>query len=131
MDVGLEDGDLPAFCRFIQGEDETIQRLRLRMLQHRGDWILDRSAGLPYLDWGQLRSPPLEQIRAAIQVEIETCPGVERVERIDVAFVQPRQEVTVQATARLTSGQRASVLLRRSGDALNSMPWTTTEVGLF
>lgn len=112
MDVGLgADGDIPVFCRFIEGEDQTEQRLRLRLLIHQKEWLLDRSAGMPFSAWAATKPPPLEVIRGQVQREIETCPGVARVESVTVAFDENAQRVTVTAAAVLDGGQRLSVTL--------------------
>lgn len=130
VDVGLVDGDLPAFCRHITGDALTAQRLRLRLLQYSGDWLLDRAAGVPWLDWTQAKPPPLAEIEATLRREIETTPGVRRVDELRAAWDATARRVTVTATAVLDDGGRARVTTA-SDRGGNASPWSSVAVGLF
>lgn len=129
-DVGLVDGDLPAFCRLVTGDALTAQRVRLRLLQYPGDWLLDREAGMPWLDWSQAKPPPLAEIEATLRREIETTPGVRRVDELRAAWDVETRRVTVTATAILDDGARARVTAA-SGGTGNASPWSNVAVGLF
>lgn len=130
VDVGLEDGDLPAFCRPISGDALVAQRVRLRLLQYPGDWLLDRQAGVPWLDWSQAKPPPLAVIEATLRREIETTPGVRRVDELRAVFDATARRVTVTARATLDSGARARIDATGSASG-NASPWANVAVGMF
>lgn len=76
IDVELVDGDLPALTRHISGTAVILQRVRLRLLTGKGEWILDRNVGIPYLRFIRQKPPNLNEIGAFIRREIEAVPGV-------------------------------------------------------
>lgn len=96
-DVGLDPitGDLPVFTRHITGADLVRQRIRARLGTFRGEWILDESDGLPFLEWRASKPLDLEGIRAVVQAEIEDCPGVLRVDDLTVSFNAETQTVAL------------------------------------
>lgn len=79
-DVGLDaDGDLPERCVHITGLPLILQRIRRRLTTVLGEYLVDRSVGLPFFDWFAQKPPDVEAIGALCRREIETCPGVVRV----------------------------------------------------
>lgn len=74
-----DDGDLPAFTRLGSGIEVVRQRIQIRLGTFLGEWLLDKRAGLPILDWLQQKPPRVDAIGARIRREIETTPGVARV----------------------------------------------------
>lgn len=79
-DVQLIDGDLPAVTQHITGNDLTVQRLTLRLGTFLGEWVLDTSVGLRYVEWLQQTPPRVDEIGADLRREVETTPGVVRVD---------------------------------------------------
>ncbi|RAL23044.1 hypothetical protein DL240_09160 [Lujinxingia litoralis] len=75
-DVQLVDGDLPEHTRLIEGPELIAQRIRMRLSTFRGEWLLDRRAGLPFLRWRSQRSPPLEAMAARVRDDIASIPGI-------------------------------------------------------
>jgi hypothetical protein len=88
IDVGLDTqtGDLPAFSRHIRAEALAIQRIKTRLRTFLGDWLLDTTVGLPYVEWKQQKPPDTIAIGATVQAEIEATTGVERVDNFDASF---------------------------------------------
>lgn len=81
VDVLLNsDGDLHPITRLGSGIAVVRQRIQIRLNTFLGEWLLDRRVGMPILEWMQQKPPRVEQIGAFIRREIETTPGVLRVE---------------------------------------------------
>lgn len=79
VDVALrEDGELVLPPRWISGRELVAQRMRIRLRTFAGDYILDRSQGLAYIEWRGAKITSLDTIRAAVGAELLGTPGVER-----------------------------------------------------
>ena len=107
-DVLLESNDLPAFVGDLVDSDEvTAQRVAVRLRTHRGEWLLDASAGLPYGAWAGRKIPP-RVVVAAAKAEIESTPGVLRADLVgDLDTTTRRTTVTGRVT--LDSGEAVGV----------------------
>ena len=118
FDVALDDdGDLPIRTRHISGADVVLQRVGIRLRTFLGEWILDQFQGLDYLGWTQQKPPNVVEITNLVRREIETTPGVDRVENLDGQFVHV---TTVNATLRITGdvilvGEEAVAILAAIG----------------
>ena len=94
-DVQLDNnGDIPIRTAYITGPDLVRQRIKIRLNTWRGEWFLDQRLGLPFLEWKQQKPPDVNVIRALIQREIRTTPGVVGVANLEVSLVQGRIEIT-------------------------------------
>jgi hypothetical protein len=80
MDILLVDGDLTPRGRLVTGDDETLQRVRLRLDLFLGEWVLDQTEGLPWLAWlSSKASLRVEEIGAVLRSTTESTPGINRV----------------------------------------------------
>lgn len=80
MDALLVDGDLTPRGRLVAGDDAVLQRVRLRLGLFVGEWVLDQTVGLPWLEWMSTKSANrVQEVGAVLQATIETTPGVRRV----------------------------------------------------
>lgn len=52
-DLAIESSDL----RFVEGRDEMLQNLKIRLLFIGGEWFLDTEAGVPYFDEVWIKNP--------------------------------------------------------------------------
>ncbi len=105
-DVGLNaNGDLGAFNRIIVGRDLVLQRIGIRLRTFLGEWILDSRKGLPFLAWIAKKPPDPAAIGAVVRKEIETTPGVLRVDSFTSVFVPATQEITITCTIYTDEGE--------------------------
>ncbi len=108
IDVGLNaDGDLPDFCRPISGLDLIGQRIAIRLRTHLGEWLLDASKGLPFLRWMATKPPDPVAIGAVVRREIETTPGVLRVEGFVSTWTPATRTIEITGTVVTTEGELA------------------------
>ena len=80
FDIGLtESGDLPETALFISGFDLVQQRVIRRLRTVLGEWLVDKTVGLPYFTWIAQKPPQVASIGAVLRAAVETTPGVARV----------------------------------------------------
>lgn len=131
-----ENGDLPRSARIVDDARITMQRIRIRLRLFLGDWLLNKDEGLPYVQWAQMKPAPVRTIGARVRSEIETTPGVLRVERFEATFtpadrrllitcrvILPGEAVDVAITAPSPSTGNRTVLIHmtRSGSVVRGM----------
>lgn len=92
-DIQLIEGDLSPQTQHIEGAALVAQRVRIRLGTFRGEWLLDQSAGLPFLRWRSQRSPPLDSIAAKVREELRATPGVLDVRELRARHVQERVRI--------------------------------------
>lgn len=87
VDIRLtEDGDIYNQNSFIRGYEEVIQSVIIRMERHRGEWILDETVGIPYVEWFGVK----------VGVTNETIEDLIRAELLDVRGVLAVRELAVE-----------------------------------
>ena len=91
------DGDIDltgARLTLVSGPEELAQRIRLRLGLNRGEDPFDVSQGIPWLpDLAENASP--EVLRSLIVSELESCPGVYTIDRVDVTFDRAQRRASV------------------------------------
>lgn len=101
-DILLKDGDLPHFWKRNFDRDTSIeQRVKIRLLTHRGEWLLDSEAGFPYDD---ITDPDF--LSALIQADLRQISEVVY-SRISIAVVDAVYRIT--AEIQLTGGKSLTV----------------------
>ncbi len=110
-DVQLIDGDLPAVTQHITGNDLTVQRLEIRLATFLGEWLLDTTEGLRYLEWLQQTPPRVDEIGADLRREVETTPGVVRVDNWLGSFDVVSQTLTFTADVVVDDGTVLSLVV--------------------
>ncbi len=76
MDLALDDNlDIVWPTRIVTGRELTMQRLRVRLSTHRGEWALDTAQGVPYAQWDE-ELTPTDDIRDTIVIEVLDTPGI-------------------------------------------------------
>lgn len=101
--------DLPDFTRMQQGARMIAQRVRVRTLTHRGDWVLDKNAGLDWLDFMSQKPPDAEGFAADLADEWASTPGVLSVENL--TWTVEGQAVTFTADLEIETGETLSVVV--------------------
>lgn len=92
-----ESGDLPLYAQISKGPEVTLQRVRTRLQTFTGDWLLDQTAGLPFLVWAATKPAPVNTITVRIRDEIASTPGVLRVESVSSAYNRSTRRLTFTA----------------------------------
>jgi hypothetical protein len=96
IDILLDsDGDLPLIPRHGRGIDVIAQRIATAIRTVRREWFLDLNAGLPYLEWMQVKPAPVAEIVAETRRAIEAIDGVARTEGFEGAHDLEDRRVSI------------------------------------
>lgn len=106
-------GDLPDFNRHVVGAELTAQRISVRLQTHVGDWKLERTAGVPWLEILTTKPVDLPALATALAVEVRATPGVGAV--TDLSWEQDGRQVEVSMTAIADTGEAIAVAVQPQG----------------
>ena len=124
-DALLTDGlDLRPRTTLVTGDELVGQRVRLRLQQAEGDWVLNASHGLPWLDWLTTKPFPQDVALARIRQEIEAVPGVQQVQTL--AMTRSGTTATITGDLLTASGVVPLVVAVGGGGVTQSFaaaPW--------
>jgi hypothetical protein len=79
----------------VTGAERIAQHVRSRLLTRRGEWYLDETVGVPYLEQVFVRNPDLVLIRASVATEILDVPGVARLTQLNLTFTPGSRTLTI------------------------------------
>lgn len=106
-DIRLSGGDIvaPPAAALIDGRDRIAQQIMITLGFWLGEWFLDETQGVPYLERILVKNPNMAHVRQIIQTQIESVPGVASAS-IDSVYMD-RQQRTAQIiyTAQTTAGE--------------------------
>lgn len=80
-DLAVESGDLA----LVGGADSVAQHIRIRVRFFLGEWFLDESRGVPYLQRVFVKAPRPGLVQSVLRKAIEGTPGVRSVTELDVS----------------------------------------------
>ncbi len=107
--MGLNsDGDID----FVGGKATTLrdadavkQKLAQRFQFFQGEWFLDTSIGMPYYKSILIKNPDVSLLRQIFSNCILKCPGVARLDALDLTWDRDIRRLTVSFVAALESGE--------------------------
>lgn len=134
FDLLLDDsGDIATPARTATGLALIKQRIHRRLRTIEGDWFLDPTKGLPYLDWIATKPPPVASISAETRQAVADVPGVVRVEEWDATH-DPETR-TIAITGVVVTDTDDALTLRIEGVStatpINAAPWAILIEELF
>ena len=100
-DLVVTDNDLA----IVEGDQATAQRLEQRLRLWRGEWFLDRTAGVPWLRDVIGQRPREQVITGLLRTVILDDPEVAGVEGLELDFVGDTRILRVDLRVRLTDGE--------------------------
>lgn len=98
VDLRLVDDDLPEVTELVRGLALVQQRVRTRLQTGVGEWLLDRGAGLPLLQWLEEKAPDASVVAALIRDDLVQIPQVIRAEGWSGTFDVVSRVVRVSGT---------------------------------
>lgn len=104
-DAQLVNGDLSVNSGWITSTALTVQRLERRIKTHYGEVLIDRFAGVPWLEWFQSMPPNLALMESYLRQQADTCPGVSACGRIQSAFVPTTRTASFVMDVTLITGE--------------------------
>ena len=81
-DIVLKDGDM----LFIDNAERDAQQIKIQLLTFYGEWYLDTSWGVPYLDYILVKNPNFTIIRQIFKEQILSVDDVKAVESLEVEY---------------------------------------------
>lgn len=115
-DLALVNGDLPHVLKLVSGPELVVQRAARRLQRHLGEWFLDTSIGLPWVEWMQQKPPRVNEIGAKIRREVEAIPDVIRVTALTVTHTRETQALAINGEAEV-EGATLGITVLPFGDA--------------
>lgn len=94
-DLVISDYDLV----MIDSAERVAQQIKVQLLTWLGEWFLDTTHGVPYLDYILVKNPNLELIRQTFRDQILAVDDVRDVTDMEVSYNPRTREVTVEYTA--------------------------------
>lgn len=95
----------------------VAQQIKVTLLLFLGEWFLDISFGVPYLESVLIKNPRMATIQAVLRARIADVPGVVRIRRLDLEFNRQARHLSVTFDAEtlegLTGPQNIVLSLRR------------------
>ena len=88
-------GDLPEFASFVTGVEAVVQRIRFKILTHRGEWFADPRKGLPWKTWVAKKPMPVGIVHTEVVRAIRSVRGVSRVLRSEATADAVARSITV------------------------------------
>lgn len=99
-DLLIIDGDL----KLIDGAERIAQQIKITLKFMLGEWFLDTSKGVPYLERILVKNPNMNHIRAIFRERILDVPGVTGINKLSLALDRKNRALSVSFEAETTAG---------------------------
>lgn len=79
----------------IEGMDRVAQQIKITLLAFLGEWFLDITFGVPYLEEILVKNPKLTSVENILRAKIKDVPDVERIIEFGMEYDRARRTLTV------------------------------------
>lgn len=100
-DLVIENGDVV----IVDGLEAIGQHVSIRLRSFKGEWFLDQSFGVPYLQEVLGKGTPVTRLRAIFQGIILGTDGIASVDSMDLDYAGEARTLTVTFQATTDSGE--------------------------
>lgn len=94
----------PGDMRLVDGAARVAQQIKVTLLMFLGEWFLDTTFGVPYLEEVLVKNPKFAGINALLRARIIDVPGVERIRTMSFDFDRQRRTLAVTFNAETPFG---------------------------
>lgn len=94
-DIVLVDGDM----LFIDNAERVAQQIKIQLLTFYGEWYLDTTWGVPYLEYILVKNPNFTIIRQIFKEQILSVDDVKSVDSLQVEYDVQARTMKVDYTA--------------------------------
>lgn len=77
------------------GAQRIAQQVKVTLLTFLGEWFLDETFGVPYLEVVTVKSPQRAQIESVMRAKVKAVPGVEAVPTVQIDIDAPTRRVRI------------------------------------
>ena len=89
----------------VTGVDAIRQHIEIRLRTFLGEWFLDTTVGVPYIqEVFSTKTPDTDLIRSIIRREVAKTPGVVSADTLDVSLDTATRNLSIELSATTTSG---------------------------
>lgn len=99
-DIVLRDGDM----LLIDNAERVAQQIKIQLLTFYGEWYLDTTWGVPYMEYILVKNPNFTIIRQIFREQILSVDDVESVESLDVEYDAQTRTMTLVYSATTSYG---------------------------
>lgn len=94
-DLVIRDGDI----FLIDNAERVAQQILITLRFWYGEWFLNTTEGVPYLEYILVKNPNLAHVRQILTEAIESVPGVVSLDSMDIDFDRQGRTLAVEYSA--------------------------------
>ena len=94
-DIVLQNGDI----MMIDNAERVAQQILITLRFWLGEWFLNTTEGVPYLEYILVKQPNMAHIRQILTEQIQSVEGVKAVTNMELTFDQRERHLLVEYTA--------------------------------
>ena len=94
-DIVLQNGDI----LMIDNAERVAQQIQITLRFWFGEWFLNTTDGVPYLEYILVKQPNMAHIRQILTEQIQSVEGVKAVTDMELTFNQRERNLLVEYTA--------------------------------
>ena len=94
-DIVLQNGDI----LMIDNAERCAQQIAITLRFWLGEWFLNTTDGVPYLEYILVKQPNMAHIRQILTEQIQSVEGVKAVTDMELTFDQRERSLRVEYTA--------------------------------
>lgn len=94
-DIVLQNGDI----LMIDNAERCAQQIAITLRFWLGEWFLNTTEGVPYLEYILVKQPNMAHIRQVLTEQIQSVEGVKSVTDMELTFDQRERHLLVEYTA--------------------------------
>lgn len=95
LDAKTHDLTLNGDVLFIDNAERVAQQIKIQLLTFLGEWFLDVTHGVPYLDYVLIKNPNFTLIRELFREQILKVDGVSNLVSIDIDFNSATRQMSL------------------------------------
>ena len=104
LDAKTHDLTLNGDVLFIDNAERVAQQIKIQLLTFLGEWFLDVTHGVPYLDYVLIKNPNFTLIRELFREQILNVDGVSNLVSIDIDFNSATRQMSLSYEAETEYG---------------------------
>lgn len=104
LDAKTHDLALNGDVWFIDNAERVAQQIKIQLLTFLGEWFLDVTHGVPYLDYVLIKNPNFTLIRELFREQILKVDGVSNLVSIDIDFESTTRKMLLSYEAETEYG---------------------------
>jgi hypothetical protein len=89
---------------FIDGADKIAQQIKINLLSFLGEWFLDTTYGVPYLEEILIKNPHMASVETILRNHISSVPDVIRIDKLGLDWNRKSRMLFVEFTCTTNLG---------------------------